>query len=137
MSQMCKMCNTCGIVYVASFCPRCTTIHLPKYCGHALCGKAACSFQDREWIEGITTDHVNCKDCLATFKGNDKPMCKFYMVVVDGQAPNARYQDIELARKEAERMAIKAGNKAYVLEAIDVCAPVGQVQWAKLLPSGA
>lgn len=80
--------------------------------------------------------HCGCSVCVA-MDAREKELAKFYMVVIDGgQAPNARHPDKDTARKEAERLACKSNNKAYVLEAIEVCEPVGRVQWTTMLEPG-
>lgn len=51
-------------------------------------------------------------------------MTKFYMVTVDGQgASTKRYEDILLARREAERLTAKEGRPAHLLEAIETVVP--------------
>lgn len=66
----------------------------------------------------------------------------FYMVTVDAHpgtnsqvagAPTKRYDDVEPARKEAERLSAKEGRTAYLLQAIEVVIPPPGV-WSKLEP---
>lgn len=45
----------------------------------------------------------------------------FMVYVEDGQPPTTRHATLELARVEAERLAIKTGRKVYVLSDLDSC----------------
>lgn len=52
------------------------------------------------------------------------PTHKFYMVQVDGQpGPAKRFDTIDEARKQAARLAIKEGNRCYILESIEAALP--------------
>lgn len=52
------------------------------------------------------------------------PTHKFWMVSVDGQpGPTKRIDSLAAAEKEAARLAIKEGNRAYILEAVRAVSP--------------
>lgn len=56
---------------------------------------------------------------------------RFYMVLVEGQgmSPNVRHASLTLAEEEAKRLAVKQGQRAYVLGVVGACQPVENVKW--------
>jgi hypothetical protein len=51
-------------------------------------------------------------------------MEEFYMIYVEGKGvPTLKHEDIDEARKEAERLAAKEGRPTYLLTATHVCLP--------------
>lgn len=106
-------------------------------CGWPADAAGKCTNPDKYKIPSKMPGHGTHPD-PAVDRGKDTPVIEitkpdvktFYMVSVDGgSAPSARHADREAARKEAARLSVKTGNRAYVLEMVEGCEPAGQVAW--------